>query len=440
MTHSDKPAPVDLLLRLYQAALDAADPMKVVPAHLPPLPRGRTVVVGVGKAAAAMAKAVEDNWDGELTGVVVVPENAGLPLRRIQVCESSHPVPDERSIAAATELIKAVEGLTSEDLVIALISGGGSALCCLPASGLTLADKQGITLKLLKCGATITEINTVRRHLSAIKGGRLAAHAYPAQVVSLMISDIPGDEPSFIASGPTLADATTCSDALQILRRYGIDDMPSVTKALSAGEWESIKPGDPRLALNTQHIISSAWNGMQAAAKQAALEGIECHILSDAMEGEARDLAKTHAAIALSIARHNVPFKAPCVVISGGEATVTVRGEGRGGRNTEFILAMAIALEGQTESGRIFALSAGTDGLDGKAQAAGAWMDSTTLQNARARGLAPQVFLDANDSATLLNTAGTLVHTGPTFTNINDFRGMVIQAWTSFQPPQNEID
>jgi hydroxypyruvate reductase len=428
MTCSDKPAIIELLLRLYQAALDAADPMKVVPPYLPPLPRGRTVVIGVGKAAAAMAKVVEANWSGELTGVVVVPDNAGLPLQRIQICEGSHPVPDERSIVAATKLLKAVEGLTADDLVIALISGGGSALCCLPAAGLTLADKQNITRKLLKCGATITEINTVRRHLSAIKGGRLAAHAYPAQVVTLMISDIPGDEPSLIASGPTLADATTCSDALQILSRYSITDMPAVSEALSSGTWESIKPDDSRLTRNTQHIISSAWNGMQAAAKQATLENIDCHILSDAMEGEARDLAKAHAAIALSIARHNVPFKAPCVVISGGEATVTVRGEGRGGRNTEFILAMAMALEGQAESGRIFALSAGTDGLDGKAQAAGAWMDHTTLHKARAQGLSPQDFLDSNDSATLLDTIGTLVHTGPTFTNINDFRGILIQA------------
>jgi hydroxypyruvate reductase len=311
-------------------------------------------------------------------------------------------------------------------LVIALISGGGSALCCLPASGLKLADKQYITRELLKCGATITEINTVRRHLSAIKGGRLAAHAYPAQVVTLMISDIPGDEPSFIASGPTLADATTCSDALQILQRYGINDIPSVTKALSAGEWESIKSGDFRLVRNTQHIISSAWNGMQAAAKQAALEGIDCHILSDAMEGEARDLAKAHAAIALNIARHNVPFKTPCVLISGGEATVTIRGEGRGGRNTEFMLALAMTIEGQPEAGRIFALSAGTDGLDGKAQAAGAWMSPASLQTAISKGFSPQVSLDNNDSATLLEAAGTLVHTGPTFTNINDFRGIVI--------------
>ena len=428
MSDSSKPAPIELLLRMYRAALDAADPMNVLPPYLPPPPRGRTRVVGVGKAAASMAAAVEANWEGELTGVVVVPQGAELPLQRIRQCIGSHPVPDERSVAAANELLKAVEGLTPDDLVIALISGGGSALCSLPASGLSLKDKQTITRKLLKCGATIAEINIVRRHLSAIKGGRLAAHAFPAQVVTLIISDVPGDEPSLIASGPTLADATRCTDALMILNRYGINDMPWVIEALSSGAWESIKPGDPRLARNSQHIISSAWDGMQAAAKQAALEAIDCHILSDAMEGEARDLAKAHAAIALSIAQHNTPFVAPCILISGGEATVTVRGEGRGGRNTEFTLALALALEGQAESGRIHALSAGTDGLDGKAGAAGAWMDTAALQMARAQGLSPRTSLDTNDSATLLDAVGRLIHTGPTYTNINDFRGIIIQA------------
>jgi hydroxypyruvate reductase len=420
------PAPIELLLRLYHAALAAADPMKVVPPYLPPPPRGRTVVVGVGKAAASMAKAVETSWKGPLTGVIVVPEGASLPLQRIQIYEGSHPVPDERSVTAATELMKSVEGMSSDDLVIALISGGGSALCCLPTPGLSLSIKQHITRQLLKCGATIAEINTVRKHLSAIKGGRLAAHAFPAQVVTLMISDIPGDEPTFIASAPTLADSTSCADALMILNRYGINDVPLVTESLTAGLWESIKPGDSRLERNTQHIISSAWNGMQASAKQAALEGINCHILSDAMEGEARDLAKTHAAIALSIVQHNVPFKAPCVLISGGEATVTIRGEGRGGRNTEFILALAMALEDHSLSVQIYALSAGTDGLDGRAAAAGAWIDHTCLQKARTKGHSPQQSLDNNDSATLLNAIGTLVHTGPTLTNINDFRGIVI--------------
>lgn len=428
MSTTPRPAPIELLLRLYQAALDAANPMKVVPPHLPPQPLGRTVVVGVGKAAAAMACAVEANWHGPLSGVVVVPKGASLPLQRIRVCEGSHPVPDESSVIAATELMRAVEGLTADDLVIALISGGGSALCSLPANGLDLGDKQHITRELLKRGATIAEINTVRRHLSAVKGGRLAAQAYPAQVVTLLISDIPGDEPSLIASGPTLPDASTCADALAVLRRFGIDDLPLVTDALTSGAWESIKPGDPRLARNRHHIIASAWDGLQSAATQARSEGMACHILSDAMEGEARELAKAHAAIALSVAQHNVPFETPCILLSGGEATVTVRGEGRGGRNTEFALALAMALDGEAAFPDIYALSAGTDGLDGTAGAAGGWIGPSSLALARSQGVSPRVSLDGNDSATLLNAIDALVHTGPTFTNINDFRGIVIQA------------
>lgn len=428
MPSSPKPAPFEALLRLYQAALAAADPMKVVPARLPQAPRGRTVVVGLGKAAASMARAVEAHWPASLSGVVVVPPGASLPLKHIKVCEGSHPVPDARSVAAADQLMQAVTGLTADDLVIALISGGGSALCCLPAPGLHLADKQHITRELLQRGATIAEINTVRRHLSAIKGGRLAAQAYPARVVTLLISDIPGDEPTLIASGPTLADPSTCADALAVLRRFEVDDLPQVTQALSRSEWESIKPGDPRLLNHQHHIIASAWDGLSAAAQQGARDGWACHILSDAMEGEARDLAKAHAAIALSVAQRGVPFAPPCVILSGGEATVTLRGKGRGGRNTEFALALAMALEGQPGADRIHALSAGTDGLDGRAAAAGAWVEPRTLSDARAQGLHPRTLLDANDSATLLDRVGVLVHTGPTFTNINDFRAILVSA------------
>ncbi|MDP3653152.1 MAG: glycerate kinase [Rhodoferax sp.] len=428
MPSTPQPAPVEALLRLYQAALAAADPMKVVPAWLPPPPRGRTVVVGLGKAAASMARAVEAHWPASLSGVVVVPPGAALPLKHIEICECSHPVPDARSVAAAGRLMQAVTDLTADDLVIALISGGGSALCCLPAPGLRLADKQHITRELLQRGATITEINTVRRHLSAIKGGRLAAQAHPAAVVTLLISDIPGDEPTLIASGPTLADPSTCEDALAVLRRFGIDDLPQVIQALSRGEWESIKPGDPRLQNHRHHIIASAWDGLNAAAQQGTRDGWACHILSDAMEGEARDLAKAHAAIALSVVQRGVPFAPPCVILSGGEATVTLRGQGRGGRNTEFALALAMALEGQPGADRIHALSAGTDGLDGRARAAGAWIAPGTLADARAQGLHPRTLLDANDSATLLDGVGALVHTGPTLTNINDFRAILVDA------------
>jgi len=418
--------PQGILVQLYRAALDAADPRKVIPPHLPALPKGRTVVVGVGKAAAAMAQAVEQHWQGAISGVVVVPVGATLALQHIKVLTGSHPVPDDSSAAGADALLQAVTGLTPDDLVIALVSGGGSALCAKPAAGLTLKEKQGITRALLLSGASISEINTVRRHLSAIKGGRLAAAAYPAQVVSLLISDIPGDEPALIASGPTLPDSSRCEDALAILQRYQVSVSATVRSALSGGQWESVKPGDSRLFHHRHVVVASAWDGMQAAAARASELGLASHILSDAMEGEARDLAKAHAAIALSVAQRQVPFQAPCVLISGGEATVTVRGAGRGGRNTEFVLAMAMALKGHRGSERIHALSAGTDGLDGRAAAAGAWMNAQTLDQAVAQGMSPLTSLDNNDSATLLGACNALVHTGPTYTNINDFRAVLI--------------
>lgn len=416
----------DLLLRLYRAALDAANPLIVIPPHLPAPPRGRTVVVGVGKAAAAMAQAVEAHWHGPLSGAVVVPAGATLPLQHIRSFEGSHPVPDERSVAGAQALLQAVSGLTADDLVIALVSGGGSALCALPAPGLGLQDKQAITRELLLRGATIAEINTVRRHLSAIKGGRLAAHAHPARVVTLLISDIPGDDIALIASGPTQPDASSCADALAVLRRHGIAIPATVQQAWDSGAWESVKADDPRLQGHQQTLVASAWTGLQAAALQAQREGWACHILSDAMEGEARELAKAHAALALSVAQRGVPFKAPCVLLSGGEATVTVRGQGRGGRNTEFVLALALALQGQAGAERIYGLSAGTDGLDGRAEAAGAWMGPTTLQSGSAAGGMALQALDQNDSATFLAAAGTLVHTGPTHTNINDLRALLV--------------
>jgi hydroxypyruvate reductase len=416
----------EVLKQLYRAALGAADPLQVIPPHLPPVPKGRTVVVGVGKAAAAMAQAVEAHWQGPLSGVVVVPVGATRPLQHIRVLTGSHPVPDASSVQGGDALLQAVHGLQPDDLVIALVSGGGSALCAKPADGLTLEEKQSITRALLLRGASISEINTVRRHLSAIKGGRLAAAAYPARVVTLLISDIPGDEPTLIASGPTLPDATTCQDALAVLQRYGITHLPGVLEALEQGRWESIKPGDARLQANTQTVVASAWDGMQAASRKASSLGLVSHILSDAMEGEARDLAKAHAAIALSVAQRGVPFQAPCVVLSGGEATVTVRGKGRGGRNTEFALAFALALQEQKGAERIHVISAGTDGLDGRAEAAGAMVHSQTLAQGARQGLSAMHCLDTNDSATFLDAAQALVHTGPTFTNINDFRAVLI--------------
>jgi hydroxypyruvate reductase len=318
----------------------------------------------------------------------------------------------------------AVAGLGPDDLVLALISGGGSALCALPAEGLSLPEKQAITTALLLRGATIAEMNAVRKHLSSIKGGRLAAQAHPARVVSLLISDIPGDDPSLIASAPTLADPTTCEDALQVLDRHAIELSPGTRSALTSGRWESPKPGDPRFATHSHIIIASAQDGLDAAAEAARREGWQVHVLSDAMEGEARELAKAHAAIASYVQQRDQPVAAPCVLLSGGEATVTVSGRGRGGRNTEFALALAVALGGRAG---IHALSAGTDGRDGNGDAAGSWVAPDTLHRAEGGLRAAMQALHDNDSFTFFERIDALVRTGPTFTNINDFRALLVE-------------
>ena len=416
---------IALLEQLYGAALAAADPLRVLPAHLPPKPAGRTVVVGVGKAAAAMAQALEAHWDGPLTGVVAVPRGATLPLTSIRQVEASHPVPDASSVAAGRALMQAVAGLAPDDLVIALISGGGSALCALPLDGVSLEEKRGITDALLRRGATIREINTVRKHLSAIKGGRLAVQAWPARVATLLISDIPGDEAALIASAPTLPDASTCAQALAVLRRHGVALSAGLAAALACGALESPKPGDARFAGHTHAIVACAQDGLEAAASLARARGWPVHILSDAMEGNAADLALVHAAIARQVRRHGQPFTAPCIVLSGGEATVTLKGQGRGGRNTEFALALAIALDGAPG---VYALSAGTDGLDGSGAAAGACIDPGTLGRARGRGLDAAASLQDNDSFTFFDALDSTLVTGPTHTNINDVRAMLIEA------------
>lgn len=416
---------IALLEQLYGAALAAADPLRVLPAHLPPKPAGRTVVVGVGKAAAAMAQALEAHWDGPLTGVVAVPRGATLPLTSIRQVEASHPVPDASSVAAGRALMQAVAGLAPDDLVIALISGGGSALCALPLDGVSLEEKRGITDALLRRGATIREINTVRKHLSAIKGGRLAVQAWPARVATLLISDIPGDEAALIASAPTLPDASTCAQALAVLRRHGVALSDGLAAALACGALESPKPGDARFAGHTHAIVACAQDGLEAAASLARARGWPVHILSDAMEGNAADLALVHAAIARQVRRHGQPFTAPCIVLSGGEATVTLKGQGRGGRNTEFALALAIALDGAPG---VYALSAGTDGLDGSGAAAGACIDPGTLGRARGRGLDAAACLQDNDSFTFFDALDSTLVTGPTHTNINDVRAMLIEA------------
>lgn len=414
-----------LLRGLFDAAIASAQPALCVPPHLPPTPRGRTIVIGAGKASAAMARALEDHWRGALEGLVVTRYGYAVPCKRIEIVEAAHPVPDAAGQAAATRILAMVGGLSPADLVICLISGGGSALLPAPLEGLTLAHKQAVNRALLQSGATIGEMNCVRRHLSAIKGGRLAVACHPARVLTLLISDVPGDRPEDIASGPTVADPTTCADALAILQRYGIAVEEAVRAALLSGRGESIKPGDPRLAGSQTRIVATPQMALEAAARRARAEGVAAHVLSDSIEGEARDVGKVLAAIARQVARRGEPFTAPCVLLSGGETTVTVRGQGRGGRNVEFLLALAIALEGQAG---VHALAGDTDGVDGAEEIAGAYVAPDTLDRAWALGSKPQDFLAANDAHRFFGLLGDSVITGPTLTNVNDFRAILVQT------------
>lgn len=412
-----------LLTSMFEAAVAAATPSACMPAFLPPPPKGRTIVVGAGKAAAAMAKALEDTWDGPLQGVVVTRYGHAVPCQRITVIEAAHPVPDLNGVKAAARMLALVEGAGEDDLVIALISGGGSALLSLPADGLLLSDKQAINKALLKSGAPIDEMNCVRKHLSAIKGGRLAAAAFPARVVSLVISDVPGDDLAAIASGPTVADPTSFADARAILVRYGIDGPAPVIAHLEAALEETPKPGDPRLARCETHLIASPQQSLLAAAAVARKAGITPIILGDSLEGEARDVGIVMAGIARQVAQHGQPAAAPCVLISGGETTVTVRGTGRGGRNVEYLLSLAVKLGGQRG---IHALAGDTDGVDGAEEVAGAVIDPTSLARARAAGLDPIASLDNNDAHTLFQALGDQIVTGPTLTNVNDFRAVLV--------------
>jgi hydroxypyruvate reductase len=414
-----------LLRRMFDAAIASAQPARCIPPHLPAVPRGRLVVVGAGKAAAAMARAVEDNWPGPLSGVVVTRYGYAVPCNQIEVLEAAHPVPDAAGLLGAQRVLEAVRGLGADDLVLALISGGGSALLPLPVAGLTLEQKQNVNRALLKSGATISELNCVRRHLSAIKGGRLAAACYPARVLTLMISDVPGDRPIDIASGPTVGDPTTSADALSIVQRYGIDLPPPVLDMLASGRGESVKPDDPRLAHTAARIIATPQLALEAAAAVAREAGIPAYILGDAIEGEARDVGKVLAGVALQVAERDQPVAAPCVVLSGGETTVTVRGSGRGGRNVEFLLSLAIALDGHT---RIYALAGDTDGVDGQEEIAGACLGPDSLARARALGLKPENSLQDNDAHSFFSALGDSVITGPTLTNVNDFRAILVAA------------
>jgi hydroxypyruvate reductase len=416
--------PRELLQNMFAAAIAAAQPARCVPSHLPAPPAGRLVVIGAGKASAAMARAVEEHWTGALSGLVVTRYGCAVACQLIEIVEAAHPIPDQAGMAAAQRILNLVQGLSAEDTVLCLISGGASALAALPADGLTLNDKQAVNDALLKSGAPISEMNCVRRHLSAIKGGRLAAACHPAKVVTLLISDVPGDNPLDIGSGPTVADPTTCSDALAIIRRYGINVPGSVTDLLVTGRGESPKPGDLRLKAIQTRIIATPQMALAAAASVAADAGVTAYILGDAIEGEARDVGKVLAGIALQVAARDQPFRTPCVLLSGGETTVTVRGNGRGGRNVEFLLSLAIALKGCRG---IHALAGDTDGVDGQEEIAGAYVAPDTLVRARACGIKPEERLSDNDGHGFFSALGDSIVTGPTLTNVNDFRAILIE-------------
>jgi glycerate 2-kinase len=428
LPHTD---PRGFLQSLFDAAVARALPSQSMAAFLPPPPKGRTLVIGAGKAGGAMAAALDALWpkDAPLSGLVVtrydhVPPAYKSKPGRIEVVEASHPVPDAAGQRAATRIADLVQGLSADDLVLCLISGGGSALLASPAPGLSFEDKQAINKALLESGAAIDEMNCVRKHLSAIKGGRLGAMCAPAKVVTLLISDVPGDSPAVIASGPTVPDKTTCADALGILARYRIRIPDTVRAALVSGELETPKPGDPRFAGHELHMIATPRQSLEAAAKLARAGGVEAHILSDEIEGESREVGKVHAALARAVSRHDAPFAKPCVILSGGETTVTVKAAGgRGGRATEFLLGCAIALQGEPG---VHVLAADTDGIDGVDDNAGALVTPTTLSRAVALHMKPQDFLHRNDAYNLFAPLGDLVVCGPTFTNVNDFRAVLV--------------
>jgi len=423
--------PRAFLRALYDAAVARAQPAVVMRDVLPPPPRGRTVVVGGGKASGAMAAAMDALWpaDAPLSGVVLtrydhVPPAYKARPGRISVREAAHPVPDEAGRQGATDMLAAVHGLTADDLVVALVSGGGSALLALPCPGLSFADKQQVNRELLKSGASIDEMNCVRKHLSAIKGGRLGVACAPAPVHTLLISDVPGDAPEVIASGPTLPDPTTCADALAIIDRYGITLPPAARAGLDSGAYETPKPSDARFARHQVRMMATPQMSLEAAAALARRSGLDAHILSDEIEGESRVVGQVHAALARSVVRRDEPFRKPCVILSGGETTVTVRSKGgRGGRATEFLVGCALALQGEPG---VHVLAADTDGIDGVEDNAGAIVTPDTLARATALGVSARARLDANDAYNFFAPLGDLVVTGPTFTNVNDFRALLI--------------
>jgi len=416
--------PKRFLTKVFEAGVSAALPQVTIGAHLPQKPKGRTIVVGAGKASAQMAAAFEKAWDGPLEGLVVTRYGYGAHCERIRVLEAAHPVPDEAGLEGSRALLEQVSGLSADDLVVALISGGGSALLPAPPSGLTLADEIAVNEALLASGAPISVMNTVRKHVSSIKGGRLAAAAAPARVVSLVVSDIPGDDPALVASGPTIPDGATRQDALAAIETYRLKLPAAVMAHLNSGAAEAPPPDDPRFAGHEVRLIASAGLSLEAAAEEARRNGIEAVILSDAIEGEARDVGAMHAAIAREVAARNRPFAKPVLILSGGETTVTVRAKGKGGRNSEFLLAFALGVDG-TEG--IHALAADTDGIDGTEDNAGAFADGTSAARMRAEGVDPRGALARNDAWTTFNAVGDLFVPGPTGTNVNDLRAVLIQ-------------
>lgn len=433
---SPEQSPLEFLQSLYQAAVWRAMPLRTMDKHLPPPPKGRTLVLGGGKAGGAMVHALEALWpaDAPLSGLVVtryghVPHRPeGVP-ERIELVEAAHPVPDAAGMQAAQRMLELAQELSADDLVLCLISGGGSALLTLPADGLSLADMQEINRQLLLSGANIHEMNCVRKHLSRIKGGRLAAACAPARVVTLTISDVPGDDPSVIASGPTVPDVTTCEGALAVLRRYGIGVPPLVQAALEQGLLETPKPGSAAFCGHEVHMIATPQQSLQAAADLVRAAGLKAYILSDEIEGESREVGKVHAALARAAARGTGAFEKPCVILSGGETTVTVRPQpagtppGRGGRAGEFCLGLAEALQGQAG---VWALAADTDGIDGVEGNAGARVGPDTLARAREKGLKIVDHIQRNDACGFFGPLEDLVVTGPTHTNVNDFRALLV--------------
>jgi hydroxypyruvate reductase len=416
-------SPRELLVKMFEAAIESAQPEHCIPPHLPEPGAGKTIVIGAGKASAAMARALEQHWAGPLSGLVVTRYGYAVPCQRIEIVEAAHPVPDDAGLRAAQRMMSLVSGLSADDTVICLISGGGSSLLPLPLDGITLEDKQAVNRALLASGATIGEMNCVRRHLSAIKGGRLAAACHPARVVTLLISDVPGDQPRDIASGPTVGDPTTCEDALAIVKRYGIDLPAAVREVLESGRGESVKPGDPVLSRCETRMIATPQMALEAAAAVAKEAGITPYILGNAIEGEARDVGKAMAGIARQVADYGQPFAKPCVMLSGGETTVTVRGQGRGGRNVEFLLSLGLALEG---CAGIHAIAGDTDGVDGQEEIAGAVLAPDTLARAWGRGIKPADALQDNNGHGFFGALGDSVVTGPTLTNVNDFRAILV--------------